>query len=214
MPNGAGEEARRDDCRPPLFYKERLGTGSPPHPTRLRRPTFPPRGRLWGWEEPFPSEKPPPPARPAGGRAVTDVRYRAAGQAKKKENPRRVPPTRKGGSREEEPLPPWCSFLRLSLEESRAPPPESAGNPRCRVHPATVPTELPTDDRGPPAPLGSLRPSAQREMGTKTPQTRRGLGGIRALGSIEAQAQIGILLGEVLAWRSMSYHLIMPKAWV
>ena len=29
------------------FYKERLGTGSPPHPTRLRRPTFPPRGRLW-----------------------------------------------------------------------------------------------------------------------------------------------------------------------
>ena len=34
----------------PLFYKERLGTKSPPHPTRLRRPTFPPRGRLWGWE--------------------------------------------------------------------------------------------------------------------------------------------------------------------
>ena len=25
---------------PPLFYKERLGTGSPPHPTRLRRPTY------------------------------------------------------------------------------------------------------------------------------------------------------------------------------
>ena len=22
------------------FYKERLGTGSPPHPTRLRRPTY------------------------------------------------------------------------------------------------------------------------------------------------------------------------------
>ena len=29
------------------FYKERLRTGSPPHPTRLRRATFPPRGRLW-----------------------------------------------------------------------------------------------------------------------------------------------------------------------
>ena len=29
------------------FYKERLGTKSPPHPTRLCRPTFPPRGRLW-----------------------------------------------------------------------------------------------------------------------------------------------------------------------
>ncbi len=48
MPNGAGEETRWGDGREsPLFYKERLGTGSPPHPTRLRRPTFPPRGRLW-----------------------------------------------------------------------------------------------------------------------------------------------------------------------
>ena len=106
----------------PLFYKERLVTGSPPHPPQCAHwGTFPPRGRLWGWEEPFPSEKPPPPARPAGGRAVTDVRYRAAGQAEKKREPTRVPPTRKGGSREEEPLPPWCSFLRLSSKESRAP---------------------------------------------------------------------------------------------
>ena len=110
------------------FYKERLGTKSPPHPPQCAHwGTFPPRGRLWGWEEPFPSEKPPPPARPAGGRAVTDVGLWAAGQAKKKEDPRRVPPTRKGGSREEEPLPPWCSFLRLSSKESRAPPPELAG---------------------------------------------------------------------------------------
>ena len=113
---------------PPLFYKERLGTKSPPHPPQCAHwGTFPPRGRLWGWEGPFPSEKPPPPARPAGGRAVTDVGLWAAGQAKKKEDPRRVPPTRKGGSREEEPLPPWCSFLRLSSKESRAPPPELAG---------------------------------------------------------------------------------------
>ena len=112
----------------PFFYKERLGTKSPPHPPQCAHwGTFPPRGRLWGWEEPFPSEKPPPPARPAGGRAVTDVGLWAAGQAKKKEDPRRVPPTRKGGSREEEPLPPWCSFLRLSSKESRAPPPELAG---------------------------------------------------------------------------------------
>ena len=36
--------------RASLFYKERLGTKSPPHPTRLRRPTFPSRGRLWGVE--------------------------------------------------------------------------------------------------------------------------------------------------------------------
>ena len=105
----------------PLFYKERLGTGSPPHPPQCAHwGTFPPRGRLWA-VLPFPSTKPPPPARPAGGRAVTGVGKWAAGQAEKREDPRRVPPTRKGGSREEEPLPPWCSFLRLSSKESRAP---------------------------------------------------------------------------------------------
>ena len=36
---------------PPLFYKERLGTGSPPHPPQCAHwGTFPPRGRLWGDE--------------------------------------------------------------------------------------------------------------------------------------------------------------------
>ena len=68
----------------------------------------------------------------------------------------------KPGSRAE----PWCSFLRLSSKESRAPPPESAGNPRCRVHPATVPTEPPTDDRGP----GPLSPHFSGEMGTPAGQ--------------------------------------------
>ena len=120
-------------CRPDAFLlPPRWVSRSPPHPTRLRRPTFPPRGRLWGWEEPFPSEKPPLPARPAGGRAVTGVRYRAAGQAEKREDHRRVPQTRKGGSREEEPLPPWCSFLRLSSKESRAPARGRAGNGALR----------------------------------------------------------------------------------
>ena len=61
---------------------------------------------------------------------------------------------------------PWCSFLRLSSKESRAPPPESAGNPRCRVHPATVPTEPPTDNRGP----GPLSPHFSGEMGTPAGQ--------------------------------------------
>ena len=37
----------------PLFYKERLGTKSPPHPPQCAHwGTFPPRGRLWGWEPP------------------------------------------------------------------------------------------------------------------------------------------------------------------
>ena len=44
---------------------------------------------------------------------------------------------------------PLVFFPPTFFKESRAPPPESAGNPRCRVHPAMVPTELPTDDRGP-----------------------------------------------------------------
>ena len=75
-------------CRPDAFLlPPRWVSRSPPHPTRLRRPTFPPRGRLWGWERPSLSAKPPLPARPAGGRAVTGVRYRAAGQAEKKRGP-------------------------------------------------------------------------------------------------------------------------------
>ena len=43
---------------------------------------------------------------------------------------------------------PLVFFPPTFFKESRAPPPESAGNPRCRVYPATVPTESPTDDRG------------------------------------------------------------------
>ena len=57
----------------------------------------------------------PFPARPAGGRAVTGVGQMGRRPGKKR---RRTsagsPQTRKGGSREEEPLPPWRSFLRLS----------------------------------------------------------------------------------------------------
>ena len=35
-------------CRPDAFLlPPRWVSRSPPHPTRLRRPTFPPRGRLW-----------------------------------------------------------------------------------------------------------------------------------------------------------------------
>ena len=149
------------------FYKERLGTKSPPHPTRLRRPTyglwwlrldlteqspglFDPQGEgFGGWEGPFPSAKPPSqPAQPGGGPLrAWDTGPQA--RQKRRRTPAGSPQTRKGGSREEEPLPPWCSFLRRSSTESRAPPRSSAGNPRCRVHPATVPTEPPTDDRGP-----------------------------------------------------------------
>ena len=201
------------------FYKERLGTKSPPHPTRLCRPTFPPRGRLWveknlasqtsgprkgrnkiqfvfctdmcraknsshpesasfagavrGASPNFgiPAQRVPKflplPARPAGGRAVTDVGLWAAGQAKKKEDPRRVPPTRKGGSREEEPLPPWCSFLRLSSKESRAPARGRAGNGALRP-------EAPEQPRPPEGyVLPGIRAPPSRPGDSKAPQGGR-----------------------------------------
>ena len=44
---------------------------------------------------PFRLQHPPLPARPAGGRAVTGVRYRAAGQAKKEGGPSQGPPNQK-----------------------------------------------------------------------------------------------------------------------
>ena len=50
----------------PLFYKERLGTKSPPHPPQCAHwGTFPPRGRLWGWVLSF-RVSTVPPIYPAG----------------------------------------------------------------------------------------------------------------------------------------------------
>ena len=127
----------RSACHPNAFLLPlRWVSRSPPHPpqcahwgtyglwwlrldlTEQSPGLFDPRGEgFGGGKDPSRLRNPPFPARPAGGRAVTDVRYRAAGQAKKKENPRRVPPTSKGGSREVEPLPPWGSFPRLSSKK-------------------------------------------------------------------------------------------------
>ena len=154
-------------CRPDaLLLPPRWANRSPPHPTRLRRPTFPPRGRLWGWEGPFPSTKPTPPSPPSWGAGRYGRWFMGRRPGRKKERPPAgSPPTRKGGSREEEPLPPWCSFLRLSSKESRAPPPESAGPPgRCaprwlRSHP----------------PVGyAVPPSGEPQSKDKTPGGARG----------------------------------------
>ena len=125
----------------PLFYKERLGTESPPHPPQCAHwGTFPPRGRLWTWECLFPSEKPPPPARPAGGRAVTNVGLWAAGQSRNIEKTSPWPPTRERWVQGGETLsPPWCSFLRLSFKESRAPARGRAGNGALRPKGASEP---------------------------------------------------------------------------
>ncbi len=45
---------------------------------------------------------------------------------------------------------PLVFFPPTFFKESRAPPPESAGNPRCRVYPALVLMGPLTDDRDPP----------------------------------------------------------------
>ena len=113
----------------PFFYKERLGTGSPPHPPQCAHwGTFPPRGRLWA-VLPFPSVKPPLPARPAGGRAVTGVGKWAAGQAEKKRgSPQGLPKLEKvGPGRKNLFLPgvPSSDFL----QRKSGSPPESAGPP-------------------------------------------------------------------------------------
>ena len=117
-----------------------------PGPDRtVPRTVRPPRGGLWGWEELFPSAKPPLPARPAGGRAVTGVRYRAAGQAEKKRGPSQGPPKleKVGPGRKNLFFPGALSsgFLR----RKPGPRPGPGGNPRGRVHPATALTGPPTE---------------------------------------------------------------------
>ena len=142
------------------FYKERLGTKSPPHPTRLRRPTyglwwlrldlteqspglFDPQGEgFGGGNAPSRLRNPSLPARPAGGRAVTGVRYRAAGQAKKEgEPPQGSPKLEKvGPGRKNLFLP---GVLSSGFLPKKAGPPPGAGRAtgRCAPRPAS---ELPT----------------------------------------------------------------------
>ncbi len=138
-------------CRPDAFLLLPCWVSrSPPHPPQCAHwGTFPPRGRLWGCATlpVYETTPPSPPSRWAGRYGRRKMGRRPG---RKKREPTRVPPTRKGGSREEEPLPPWCSFLRLSSKESRAPPPESAGPPgRCAPRVASAP---PTWRVPPPAP--------------------------------------------------------------
>ena len=87
----------------------------------------------------------PFPARPAGGRAVTGVRYRAAGQAEKKRGPSQGPPKleKVGPGRKNLFFPGALSsgFLR----RKPGPRPGPGGNPRGRVHPAMALTGPPTE---------------------------------------------------------------------
>ena len=78
---------------PPFSASTRKGwvQGRPLIRPSVRTGAPSPQGESFGrWEVLFPSEKPPFPARPAGGRAVTGVGKWAAGQAEKKRTPCRV----------------------------------------------------------------------------------------------------------------------------
>ena len=95
----------------------------------------------------------PPPARPAGGRAVTGVGSKVVG--KRRTHLSWFQKTREGGSREEETPPPWCSFLHFSQEKWRPP----AGIPpgRCAPRPVKAPTTRRVRSNGGRAPGPTLQ---------------------------------------------------------
>ena len=103
---------------------------------------------------------------------------------------------------------PLVFFPPTFFKESRAPPRSSAGNPRCRVHPATVPTEPPTDDRGP----GPLSPHFSGEMGTPAGQAgQRGAapqGGFR--GTHPEGTQHRAAPGR---WSGLDHRRLEPATW-
>ena len=126
----------------PSFYKERLGTGSPPHqspsgtaspqgeasglcsPTRKKRPKS---GHVHGFRN-----------SPSTGTLRPTTPKRASG------NERPLNPGGAGG------IPPRLFASGLSLEKAWIPRPGPGGDPRRRAHPAGVPTGPPTDTPGTP----------------------------------------------------------------
>ena len=100
LPNGAGEETRRGDSRHPLFYKERLGTKSPPHP---------PQCAHWGtyglwWLRLDLTEQSPglfdPQGEGFGGRKLSS---RISNTSRPTDSPGRAHPAGPGGSPQKDP---------------------------------------------------------------------------------------------------------------
>ena len=118
-----------------LFLQGKVGYRIAPHPPQWHWGTFP-QGKALGVGMILPSVNPPPqPAQLGAGRYG---RRDTGPQARqKKEDPAGSPQTRKGGSREEEPLPPGV-FPPAFFQRKPGSPPESAGKPRRRAHPALV----------------------------------------------------------------------------
>ena len=117
---------------------------------------LPPEGKaLGGGKDPSRLQNHPLPARPAGGRAVTGVRYRAAGQAEKREPPQ-GPPNQSRESRGEKlsPLALFPPFLgrnggprRVGALRGAAPRGLGKAPPTRRVRSTAIP---PRQARAPP----------------------------------------------------------------
>ena len=120
---------------PPFFYfyKERLGTGSPPHPTRLRRPTFPPRGRLWGCATlPVHETTPPSPPSRWAGRYGRKIQGRRPGRKKERTLAGSPQPEKVGPGRKNLFLP---GVLSSGFLPKKAGPPPGAGRATGRCAP-------------------------------------------------------------------------------
>ena len=119
MPNGAEEKFRWGDRRqPPSFLQGKVGYRIAPSSDPASPAHLSPKGKALGVGRTLPvckTTSPSPPSRWAGhyGRGTNGPQARQ----KRRRTPAGSPQTRKGGSREEEPLPPWCSFPRLSSKK-------------------------------------------------------------------------------------------------
>ena len=195
-PTGQKKKFRWGDRRrPPFFYKERLGTGSP-----LIRPGFAgppsPEGEGFGVGAFLSDYNTHLPSPPSWGRAVTGIGSWAAGQAKK-EDPAGSPKP-EAGSPEGRTSPLWPSFpvsRRNGAPTGRAPTgrrasrhrnsPDHAKGTQYRLGPGREPTwqvlnlRWSRRDHLPPPTAESLviSPGRDRTSGTPSPAPPRGWGG-------------------------------------
>ena len=121
----------------PPFLQGKVGYRIAPSSDPASPAHLPPKGKALSCAAPSRLQNHPLPARPAGGRAVTGVRYRAAGQAEKKRGSPQGPPNQSRESRGEN-LSPLALFPPVSREK-RGPPPGRRPTGRCAPRPRKSP---------------------------------------------------------------------------
>ena len=181
---GATGESLSDFLQGKVGYRV-APSSDPASPAHL-----PPEGKALGVGASLPDYNTHPlPARPAGGRAVTGVRYRAAGQAEKKREPPQGPPDQSRESRGEN-LSPLALFPPVSREK-RGPPPGRRPTGRCAPRPVKAPptwrvpiispvaflSRAPQNTAHPPPagrPPGQSTPRPPRLGGSSRPSPARG----------------------------------------